>query len=357
MKDFAGYGFPPSILKALDGLGFHVPTPVQAQAIPPILAGRDVRGLAQTGTGKTGAFAIPAVVRLMETPEADALILAPTRELAMQIHAFVKELAGKNERLRPALLIGGGSIANQTRELRKDPRIFIATPGRLVDHLRSNQKFLRRASILVLDEADRMLDMGFLPQLRVILRYLPKQRQTLMFSATFPSELRAFTKPLLHKPVELKLATGAPASIKHEVIETTRAQKNEVLLDELVACEGSVLVFVRSKVRAEDVYEYLESYAFQVARLHGDRTQAQRTKALKGFAAGEFRILVATDVAARGLDVENIAHVIHYDLPQVPEDFIHRSGRTGRNGRTGRALCLLAPEDRNLWRVISRDLK
>jgi superfamily II DNA/RNA helicase len=356
MSQFDQFAFPPSIRKVLDKLEFTTPTPIQAKAIPVALSGRDVMGMAQTGTGKTAAFALPLVVRLMAEPGRTALVLAPTRELAMQIHAFIKTLAGANITLKSALVIGGASMSQQSREFRGGARIFIATPGRLVDHLRGNPRLLQNASILVLDEADRMLDMGFMPQLKQILRALPKARQTLMFSATFPPAIKKLAGEFLRQPVEV--AVGQPsrpiAKIEQSVVETTQKQKNEVLLDELNAREGSVLIFTRTKHRTDRLSRFLESYGYPVTRIHGNRTQAQRRKAIEGFRSGEFRILVATDIAARGLDIADIGHVINYDLPQVPEDYIHRIGRTARNGKGGQALCLLTPEDRTMWRAIGR---
>jgi superfamily II DNA/RNA helicase len=353
---FEKFHLPPSIAKILRQMSFVEATPIQGLAIPPALKGRDLLGLAQTGTGKTAAFALPVLVRLMNEPKEGALILAPTRELAMQIHAFVKQLAGENIALKSALIIGGNSLKQQTIELRRHPRILIATPGRLVDHLRSQPKILQRASILVLDEADRMLDMGFLPQLKQILRFLPRPRQTMMFSATFPANVRSLAAQFLKNPVEVKAGeTSKPVQkIEQKIIETTHGEKNDILLDELNAREGSVLIFTRTKERTDRLLKFLLSYGYEAIAIHGDRTQFQRRQAIEGFRQGKYRILVATDVAARGLDIQGIGHVINYDLPQLPEDYIHRIGRTGRNGRSGEALCLLTPDDRQLWKMINR---
>lgn len=356
MSTFEQFQFPPSIGKELNAMGFVKPTPIQEKAIPIALAGRDVIGMAQTGTGKTAAFSLPMAVRLMNQPHQTGLVLAPTRELAMQIHEFIKKLSGKNSQLQPALIIGGASMNQQLAVLRRRPRILVATPGRLCDHLRSQPKLLNRSSILVLDEADRMLDMGFLPQIRTILRALPKPRQTMMFSATFEPEVKKLTHEFMYKPEVVTI--GAPSKpvekIEQAVIQTSHKEKNDILLDELNARQGAVLIFTRTKHRTDRLSRYLESYGYKVARIHGDRSQAQRRMAIEGFARGHFRILVATDIASRGLDIENIAHVINYDLPQVPEDYIHRIGRTARNGRGGQALCLLTPDDRQMWRSISR---
>lgn len=356
MSNFQQFALPAEILNALKHMDFHQPTPIQAKAIPPGLEGRDVMGMAQTGTGKTAAFALPLIARLMKQPHQSALILAPTRELAMQIHEFIKALTLKIHGMNPSLIIGGMSMRQQGHQIRANARIMIATPGRLVDHLRSNPKLLQKHSILVLDEADRMLDMGFAPQLKIIFRGLPKQKQTLMFSATFPQEIKRLANELLHKPVEVSV--GQPSKpiqkIEQATIETTQKEKNDILLDELNARQGSVLIFTRTKHRTDRLSRYLESYGYKVTRIHGNRTQAQRRNAIEGFRSGAFRILVATDIAARGLDIDDIAHVINYDLPQVPEDYIHRIGRTARNGKSGQALAMLTPEDKGMWKAITR---
>lgn len=359
MSTFEQFGLPPSIHRALESLKFINPTPIQVKAIPPGLAGRDVLGMAQTGTGKTGAFAIPLCVRLMNDPKASALVLAPTRELAMQIHEFMKALAGKNFNLSPALIIGGMSMRQQNHQLRSGSRILIATPGRLVDHLRTQPQLLSKSSIFVLDEADRMLDMGFAPQLKIVIRHLPRVRQTLLFSATFPPEIKRMVNELLHNPVEASVGqTSVPiAKIEQTVIRTTQKEKNEILLDELNARQGSVLIFTRTKHRTDRLSKYLNGYGYMVTRIHGDRTQGQRKMAIEGFRSGQYRILVATDIAARGLDIDDIAHVINYDLPQVPEDFVHRIGRTARNGKSGQALSMITPEDKVMWRSIARVAK
>ncbi len=356
MSDFAQFNLPVSILKNLDALNFKVPTPIQVQAIPPGLEGRDVRGMAQTGTGKTAAFAIPLLVRLMEQPHQNALVLAPTRELAMQIHAFFKDVAGKNFNLTPTLVIGGNSMNQQARELRNGARVIIATPGRLVDHMNRNPKLLQRSSMVVFDEADRMLDMGFMPQIRMVIKGLPRDRQTMMFSATFPPEIKKLAAEMLRNPAEISV--GEPSKpiekIDQAVIHTTQKEKNEILLDELNAREGAVLIFTRTKHRTDRLAKFLHSYGHKVTLIHGNRSQGQRKQAIEGFRRGQYRILVATDIASRGLDIDGIEHVINYDLPQVPEDYIHRIGRTARNGKSGQALALLTPDDRQMWQQIQR---
>ncbi len=338
---------------------FEKPTPIQEKAIPVALTGRDLLGMAQTGTGKTAAFAIPTLTRLISLQEKTALVLAPTRELALQIHEVVKALTSGQPQLRSILLIGGLPLKAQTKELQKKPRILIATPGRLVDHLNHQPRLLANLAILVVDEADRMLDMGFHPQLKVIKRFLPQKRQTMMFSATFPENIKRLAGEFLYKAESVSVGEAAKpvAKIEQAIIETTAKEKNDVLLDELNAREGSVLIFARTKHRTHRLMRYLQDYGYAVTYLHGDRTQAQRKNAIEGFRRGDFRILVATDIASRGLDISDIAHVINYDLPQQPEDYVHRIGRTARNGKAGRALCLLTPEDRGQWKQIHRALQ
>jgi ATP-dependent RNA helicase RhlE len=356
VSTFDQFQLPPFITKSLARLNFTTPTPIQAQAIGPALDGRDVIGMAQTGTGKTAAFSIPLATRLNAMPHQHGLILVPTRELAQQVFTCFKDLTGKHQQLRAALLIGGASMHMQRVELRRGARVIIATPGRLVDHLQSNPKLLVRSSLLVLDEADRMLDMGFMPQIKQILKALPRVRQTMMFSATFPADIKQIATQHMHEPVQISV--GAPSrpveKIEQVVREVAHTEKNSVLLDELNARAGSVLIFTRTKHRTDRLNRYLESYGYKTTRIHGNRSLAQRRKAIEGFRSGEFRILVATDIAARGLDIADIAHVINYDLPQVPEDYIHRIGRTARNGKGGQALCFLTPDDRQMWRSISK---
>lgn len=356
MSSFDSFKLPPFVAKTLKTIGFEVPTPIQAQAIPPGLEGKDVLGMAQTGTGKTAAFGIPLLVRLNSLHQQNGLVLVPTRELAMQVYEFIRQLSGKNQNLRPVLLIGGASMEQQFRELRRGARILIATPGRLVDHLRRNSGLLKSSSILVLDEADRMLDMGFLPQLRVILKAIPRERQTMMFSATFVGEARRLASEYLREPVEVSVGEPSRPVKENEqhVREIAHMEKAKVILDELNAREGSILIFTRTKSRTDRLNRHLTEYGYPVTRIHGDRTLAQRRTAIEGFRSGQFRILVATDIAARGLDIADIAHVINYDLPQVPEDYIHRIGRTARNGKGGQALTFLTPEDRTMWRLIAR---
>lgn len=356
MTDFSTMGLPTSLEQALQKLQFLKPTPIQAQAVPVALTGRDLIGCAQTGTGKTAAFCIPLLARLQNMPGKGALILAPTRELAFQIANVLRQLTDGQPEMRPSLVIGGANMHGQKKSLARQPRLIVATPGRLMDHMGSKTVNLSNIGILVLDEADQMLDMGFAPQLERIARVLPTERQTLLFSATLPDKILALASKYLRDPARVTVgAASRPVErITQSVVHTTVKEKNDVLLDELNARKGSILIFVRTKSRTERLARYLDEYGYEVGRIHGGRTQAQRTSALLGFREGTIRILVATDIAARGLDVPQIAHVINYDLPQAPEDYVHRVGRTARAGAAGEALCLLVPEDKNQWRLISK---
>ena len=359
MNSFQDLKLPGALERALREMGFDQPTPIQTDAIPSAIEGKDLIATAQTGTGKTAAFGIPMAVHLLSDPGKTALVLAPTRELALQIEAFWRDLTRFAPELRSACLIGGASFSNQVRALSKRPRLVIATPGRLIDHIQRRTVVLTRSEILVLDEADRMLDMGFAPQLAQIMRYIPRERQTFLFSATGDSNMDRLASSYLKNAVRISVGKTSQAAplINQETVATTARKKNETLLDSVNAREGSILVFARTQSRTDRLAKYLNSYGLDVARIHGGRSQGQRTSALSAFRTGQTRILVATDIAARGIDVADIAHVINYDLPQAPEDYIHRIGRTGRAGRKGRALSLITPEDRSQWNSISRLLK
>lgn len=349
---------PPQIRQALTDMHFHTPTPIQAQAIPLVLARKDLIGCAQTGTGKTAAFCIPMVTRLIELPQKTALILVPTRELAVQIQEVLRKLILGAPYLRSACLIGGADMGAQVRALTSKPRIIVATPGRLMDHLRRGRLSLRDVDMLVLDEGDRMLDMGFAQQLGEILRFLPSSRQTLLFSATLDDKTLALSKKYLKDPVRVTIGQEfrPVAKIDQASIQITPANKNDTLLNELNARQGSILIFTRTKHRTDKVAQYLGDYGFSVTRIHGGRSQGQRNAAITGFRSGKYRILVATDIAARGLDIPQIAHVINYDLPMAAEDYIHRIGRTARAGAEGQSLSLLLPEDKGQWYRISKML-
>jgi superfamily II DNA/RNA helicase len=356
MSNFNAWSLPAPMLKALVAMKFETPTPIQAQAIPIALMGKDIIGCAQTGTGKTAAFCIPLLARMVDKPNTTALILTPTRELAAQISEVLRKLTNFMPEMRTTLLIGGAAMGPQMRSLHKKPRIVIATPGRLMDHLRRRSLTLKLVDVLVLDEADRMLDMGFAPQLEEIQDHLPEDRQTMLFSATIPGNIKRLAANYLRNPEQISVGPVAmPApKIIHSVLQTTHGAKNNLLMDELNKREGSVLIFAKTKHGTDRLADYLLDTGYSVTRIHGDRSQAQRDSAVNGFRQGSYRILVATDVVARGLDVPHIAHVINYDLPMCPEDYVHRIGRTARAGAEGHAVCLLTPADRGLWRRIAR---
>lgn len=355
MTTFHQMNLPSRLLSRLEAMNFRIPTPIQAQAIPAALSHRDLIGCAQTGTGKTAAFTIPLLMHLSENQKKTALILAPTRELAIQIHEVLKQIGSAFPDLSCTLLIGGAAMSPQVSSLKRSPRILVATPGRLLDHLQQGTTTLSQVGFLVLDEADRMLDMGFAPQLARIRTYLPISRQTVLFSATFPEGIREVAAKFLTNPVTISVGpVSQPIDKIHQaVIQTTSEKKNDVLLEEVNSRAGSVLIFTRTKRRTDRLARYLSNSGHSVTRLHGDRNQGQRKSAVQGFRSGEFRILVATDIAARGLDIPKIAHVINYDLPHVPEDYVHRIGRTARAGADGSSLSLILPEDRSQWQRIT----
>lgn len=356
MENFHSLGLPQTLMRALDAMKFETPTPVQAQAIPPALEGKDVLGSAQTGTGKTGAFGIPLVAKLMNNSRGSALILLPTRELAMQVEVALKAMLGKGSPIKTALLIGGDSMPKQVAQLRARPRIIVGTPGRINDHLERGGLMLHDASFLVLDETDRMLDMGFEVQLERIFKYLPKVRQTLMFSATLPPNIVKLSSKYLVDPVRISVgSTVAPAAkITQETIHISEDEKYPELLKQLEARTGSVIVFAKTKYGTEKLAKRLRKDNHSADAIHGDLRQNQRERAIQSFRDKKHRILVATDIAARGLDIPHIEHVINYDLPQCPEDYIHRIGRTGRAGAEGSAINLLTPADGEKWRAINK---
>lgn len=345
---FTSFGLSQEVLLDITRAGFVEPTPIQAQAIPPALRGRDVLGCAQTGTGKTAAFVIPMIERLAAVPSraARGLILAPTRELAIQIQTTVDQL-GRTRRVFATTLVGGADMQAQVRGLRQHPDIIVATPGRLLDHMWNGNIRMTAFQIVVLDEADRMLDMGFAPQLTQILDALPEDRQTLLFSATMPTDLADLARVSVNNPVRAMAAKPATpaAGVTQTVHHTTAAEKTPLLLSLVEDRRDSVLVFTRTKHRADRLGQALERVGHRVAVLHGDRQLSQRRRALEGFRRGRVRILVATDIAARGLDVAHISHVINYDLPNCPEDYVHRIGRTARMKAMGRATSFVTAED------------
>ncbi len=341
---------------------FTTPTPVQASAIPPALEGKDVLATAQTGTGKTLAFLIPILERLAAGALArgvSALILVPTRELAMQVHEQYEKLRDERKAPPAALVIGGMSEQRQIQAVRKGASVVVATPGRLEDYLRRKLVDLRQVKMLVLDESDRMLDMGFLPAIRRIVAALPRDRQTLCFSATLEASVANLVNEYMNKPVRVALgSTSKPAdTVELQAFEVPQADKAEVLRQLLYSEKGQTLIFARTKRGTERLATTLVRDGFAAAMIHGDRSQSQRNGALSGFEDRKFQVLVATDVASRGIHVDNVAHVINYDLPQIPEDFIHRVGRTGRMGLAGRASTLVSGAEIAELRSIERALK
>ena len=355
--NFHTLGLSEALLKDLGAAGFSSPTPIQEQAIPPALAGRDVIGCAQTGTGKTAAFVLPMVERLAQWPKGQpqALILVPTRELALQTLATIEKL-GRTSRVSATVIVGGADMQAQVRGLRQRPDILVATPGRLLDHMWNGTILLSSIRILVLDEADRMLDMGFAPQLNQILDALPEERQTLLFSATLPANLTRLVEASVNNPVRVMVTPSATTAdgITQAVHHTAHDAKADLLLSLLGADKETALVFTRTKHRADRVGRMLQKVGHRVAVLHGDRSLSQRRAALEGFKRGTFRVLVATDIAARGIDVANIGHVINFDLPNCPEDYVHRIGRTARMKATGRATSFVTGEDHQQLRDIER---
>ena len=337
---------------------FTTPTPVQAQSIPPLLEGRDVVATAQTGTGKTLAFAIPLIEALCAMPRSKTvrvLILSPTRELAIQIEEAFRQLAD-GTRIRTAVVVGGMSEANQLRDIKAGAEVVIATPGRLCDYLQRRLVNLSQTTKIVLDEADRMLDMGFLPSLRQILKELPAVRQTMLFSATIERSVAHLIASYVKNPVRVEIgASTKPAEmVDLFCYEVDQRSKFDLLMHLLGEQEGPVLVFSRTKHGADKLTKFLERAKVSCTRIHGDRSQSQRNQALQGFKDGDFRVLVATDVAARGIHVDGIAHVVNYDLPQAAEDFIHRVGRTGRAGARGMSWTFAGPLERAEIRTIER---
>ena len=335
---------------------FKTPTPIQSKSIPISLMGKDILGTAQTGTGKTLAFTIPMINKLILDKNAMALIICPTRELASQVMQTVLKLNVREIGIGNALLIGGEGMQKQLKKLKKRARIIVGTPGRINDHLKRQSLNLSKVSYLVLDETDRMLDMGFTPQIELILKFIPKQHQTLLFSATLPNNILRISEKYLNNPE--RIAVGSLSTpiekIKQETFQITQDKKYHELINQLVERNGSILVFVKTKHGADKIVKRLKYDGHSADAIHGNLRQSKRERVINNFRNGKSRILIATDVAARGLDIPLIQHVINYDLPQVPEDYIHRVGRTGRAGKEGSALTFLTPSDRSMWNSISR---
>lgn len=355
---FSDFDLPAAVHSALAKMNYDTPTKIQAMAIPVALQGRDILGSAQTGTGKTAAFSIPMIASLINNPQAMALVLAPTRELAAQTLDVVRKLTNDQRDLKTALLIGGEAMGKQFDQLRRNPRIIIGTPGRINDHLRRNSKLLAKVNFIAIDEADRMLDMGFAPQIDEVLACVSKERQTLMFSATFPEEIVRFSKTYLKNPERIAVSAvkaNAP-KIKHEMIKISDSEKYAGLRDQIELRQGSIIIFVKTQHGTERLAKRLDGDGMPSIVIHGGLRQAARDRAVRDFRQERSRILIATDVAARGLDIPHIEHVINYDLPQVAEDYIHRIGRTGRNGAEGHAMCFVIPSETGKWNAINRIL-
>jgi len=354
--NFETFNFHPSVAAGVAAAGYETPTPIQARVIPQVFNGRDVMGLAQTGTGKTAAFVLPILNRLLESKYGcvRALIIAPTRELAEQIHQAIETL-GRKTRIRSVSVYGGVGINPQIQKL-KHADIVVACPGRLLDHIGRHSIDLSQLEVLVIDEADQMFDMGFMPDIRRILKHLPIKRQTLLFSATMPPEIRRLAGDILQNPATVQVGITAPAdTVSHALYPVAQHLKTALLLKLLGNTNTtSVLVFTRTKHRAKSLGKKLVNAGYRSASLQGNLSQARRQAALDGFRDGTFQILVATDIAARGIDVTRISHVINYDIPSTPEAYIHRIGRTGRATRSGEAFTLVTGEDKDMVRAINR---
>src|SRR5206468_936673 len=358
----------PEVLHAVRDAGYTHPTPIQQQAIPLALEGRDLIGLAQTGTGKTAGFTLPIIHNLITAPVTDengkpvhrvrVLILTPTRELAAQVEASFRKY-GKYTQLRVVPIFGGVGLEPQSKSLRSGVDVVVATPGRLLDHMERENIAFEDLEVLVLDEADRMLDMGFAPQLNRIVNEVPRYRQTLLFSATMPPEVEALARKYLRKPVVVQVGrrSEAASTVTHAVYPVPRDRKSTLLAELLKQSDmDSVLIFTRTKHGADRVVRHLEDEGIAATAMHADKSQGERTKALDDFKSGKVRVLVATDIAQRGLDVSGITHVINYDVPQQPEDYVHRIGRTGRAAATGDAYTFMAPDEISMVRAIERTI-
>jgi ATP-dependent RNA helicase RhlE len=365
LPSFTDLGLMPELLRAVEDAGYTNPTPIQQQAIPVALRGRDLIGLAQTGTGKTAGFTLPIIQRLLEEGHGQqqtaahrvrVLVLTPTRELCIQVEESFRKY-GKHTGLRVAAIFGGVGVEPQTKQLRSGVDVIVATPGRLLDHMERQNVVFDDLEVLVLDEADRMLDMGFAPQLNRIVAEIPRFRQTLLFSATMPPEVEALARKYLRKPMVVQVGrrSSAASTVTHAVYPVPRDKKTD-LLAELLIQKGmdSVLIFSRTKHGADKVVRHLSSKGISATAMHADKSQGERMKALEDFKSGKVRVLVATDIAQRGLDVSGISHVINYDVPQQAEDYVHRIGRTGRAASTGDAFTFMAPDEIAMVRSIER---
>jgi len=356
MENFRSIKIEESLKHSLSKMNFIKPTPIQGMAIPVALEGKDILGTAQTGTGKTLAFSIPLINKLILDKDAFALVMCPTRELASQVMEAIKSIISDKINIRTALLIGGESMQKQLRQLGNRSRIIVGTPGRINDHLKRRSLDLSATKYLVLDETDRMLDMGFSPQIEMVLKFVPKNHQTLLFSATLPQNILRISERYLNRPERISTgSTSIPvAKIKQETLQVFKENKYDKLIDQFLLRKGSILVFVKTKRNADKMVKRLKEEGHSADAIHGDLRQSKRDRVINSFRKGLKRILIATDVAARGLDIPLIQHVINYDLPQVPEDYVHRIGRTARAGSEGSALTFLTPDDRLMWNSINK---
>ena len=356
MENFTSIKIEESLKNSLSKMNFIKPTPIQGMAIPVALEGKDILGTAQTGTGKTLAFSIPLINKLILDKNAFALVMCPTRELASQVMEAIKSIISDKINIRTALLIGGESMQKQLRQLGNRSRIIVGTPGRINDHLKRKSLNLSAMKYLVLDETDRMLDMGFTPQIEMVLKFVPRDHQTLLFSATLPQNILKISERYLNNPERISIgSTSIPvAKIKQETIQVFKENKYNELIDQFLLRKGSILVFVKTKRNADKMVKRLKEEGHSADAIHGDLRQSKRDRVINSFRKGLKRILIATDVAARGLDIPLIQHVINYDLPQVPEDYVHRIGRTARAGSEGSALTFLTPDDRSMWVSIKK---
>ncbi|MEW6617042.1 MAG: DEAD/DEAH box helicase [Patescibacteria group bacterium] len=354
-KDFYGLGIAPGILDIISNkLNFKVPTPIQERSIPILIEGKDLMGIAQTGTGKTLAFGIPLLQRVLQGV-GNGLVVVPTRELALQIDETLRKI-GTPLSLRTAVIIGGEPISKQIRDLHRNPQIIIGTPGRILDHLEQKTLSLSKVGIFVLDEADRILDMGFAPQLQRILFILPKNRQTMLFSATMPEQIISIAKTYMKLPVRVEIARPGTTvkDVTQELFFVKQEEKPRLLEKMLQDYRGSVLVFCRTKYSAKKIAALVRALGHKSVEMHGNRSLSQRKDALEGFKTGRYRVLIATDIAARGIDVTNIELVLNYDLPENAEDYVHRIGRTARAGIAGRAISFAQPNQKADVRSIER---
>ena len=356
MHSFSEYRLSDNLNKSLRDLRFNKPTEIQSKTIPLGIEGSDILASAETGSGKTASFLIPLINKISKEGKVSGLILTPTRELAQQVSEVCMSLLGYKSNINLALIVGGASMQNQLVQLKKRPKIIIGTPGRINDLLEKKSLILKYFNYFVLDEADRMLDMGFQDQVEKIIQYLPIKRQSLLFSATLPKEIIKLSSKYLKNPIRVNVKENKviKTQIKQKVLNTKTEMKYDKLVDEISLRKGSILIFVRTKYSTEKLKKRLKKDTVKSLALHGDLRQNKRSRILKDFRDDKFRILIATDIASRGLDVPHIEHVINYDLPQVPEDFIHRIGRTARAGSVGEAVSFVTPNDKRMWKSIEK---